>query len=288
MSTKTHKYALLVAGSWFCSIAACNTDGVFMRDRPPKGAIAGAPGEARGLDTSSKAGLSVVERREVDLVESVLTHRAEYHRGLEELRDYYRAHGYANKQSWAEFELEGARKVKAFRYVIDSEIPSDKLRPTDQITEADVLYQKGLDLMRKGGRGLPGLYSEKTMIQASDVFRRLVELYPSSDKIDDAAFFLGEIHKEYLPQQEPIAVKWYERAWVWDPATPHPARFQAAVVYDFRLHDRDRALELYRAVLHDETFNGSNVRFSTRRIDELVRDRGQVTAQVTQKPSENP
>lgn len=127
--------------------------------------------------------------------------------------------------------------------------------------------------MRKGGHGgLPALYREGPMVEAVGVFRELIEQHPGSDKIDDAAFMLGEIHKEYLKNQELIAVQWYERSFTWDPATPHPARFQAAVVYDYRLHDRDRALELYRRVLQEETSRRSNVDFATRRIEQLTKE----------------
>ena len=38
------------------------------------------------------------------------------------------------------------------------------------------------------------------------------------------------------------------------------------------LHDRDRALELYQAVVREETDIKSNVRFATRRIHELTTD----------------
>jgi len=217
----------------------------------------------------------------VDLVENVLSHRAQYNQGLEELREYYREHGYATKQSWADFELKGLRRVKAFRYLIDAEIPSDELRATEQVPEADALYDQGRALMRKGGYGVPIFYRERSMIKAADVFRQLVEQYPNSDKIDDAAFFLGEIHREYLPDQEAIAVIWYERAWTWDPHTPHPARFQAAVIYDNRLHDRDRALELYQNVLKYETFDRSNEHYASLRIRQLITEPLSATAQVT-------
>jgi tetratricopeptide (TPR) repeat protein len=255
-------------------------DPAFGERRPPKGPIASAK-DPMGKGLPSGATLAVVENQEVDLVENVLNHRAQYHQGLEELRDYYLAHGYASKQSWADFELAGLRKVKSFRYLIDAEIPSDQLRPTEKVPEADALYERGRSLLRKGGSGIPIFYREKTMIEAADAFQQLVEQYPNSDKIDDAAFFLGEIHKEYLPNQEQIAVKWYERAWTWDPQTPHAARFQAAVVYDYRLHDRDRALELYQSVLKNETGDQTNVRFATRRIHELTTARQTATAQVT-------
>ncbi len=273
-----------VAGGllWVC-VPACNVDPAFPQQKPPKhGPTVLAKPTGPGISPS--ANLAVVERQEVDLVENVLTHRNQYHQGLQELRDYYRERGYAFKQSWADFELEGLQKVKAFRYIVDAEIPADNLRPTDQIPEADALYEQGLELLRKGGRGIPMFYAEKTMIEAAGIFQQLIERYPSSDKIDDAAFFLGEIHKEYLPDQELIAVKWYERAWTWDPQTPHAARFQAAVVYDYRLHDRDRALELYQSVLKNETAEQSNVRFSTRRINQLTSERRTDTTQVLSTP----
>lgn len=276
-----HKTMMMVVGGALLACApACNMDPAFAERRPPKGSLASAA-DPTSVGLQPGAELGIVERHEVDLVENVLAHRAQYHQGLEELRDYYREHGYAAKQSWADFELAGLRKVKAFRYLIDAEVPSDQFRPTDQVPKADALYEQGRKLMRKGGRGIPIFYREKSMIEAADAFQQLVEKYPNSDKIDDAAFFLGEIHKEYLPNQEPIAVKWYERAWTWDPQTPHAARFQAAVVYDYRLHDRDRALELYQSVLKNEADNSTNVRFATRRIHQLTTERRTATAQAS-------
>ena len=113
-------------------------------------------------------------------------------------------------------------------------------------------------------------YGLRNLETVREMCTLIVEEYPTSDKIDDAAFYCGEIHKEYLPGQETLAVRWYERAWNWNPDTPFPARFQAAVVFDYRLHDRDRALELYHGVVEHETDHKSNVRFASRRIHELT------------------
>lgn len=228
------------------------------------GAAARLARDTGGIDI----GITNVE--EVDLVESLVSHRDQYHRLLRQLHDYYKSRGYIAKERWAAFELQGLRDVQTFRYLMDAEVPSDLLRPVDCIAEADALFEEALDLMRRGGHNVPGIYRRDRMIEAARKFRQLITQYPSSDKIDDAAFFCGEIHKEYLPGQELIAVKWYERAFEWNPETPHPARFQAAVVYDYRLHDRDRALELYHAALKSEAGDASNVRFATRRIRELT------------------
>ncbi len=247
-------------------LSACNVDWV-PTDRqalkqPPKTA---RPTIRGGTD------LSVVQRREVDLVESVLSHRAAYERDLAELEAYYAERGHAQKRSWAAYELADSAKVRRFRYLIDAEIPSDALRASESIPEADALFEEAMSLMQQGGHKVPLFYRKKAMLRAAQAFRTLIEKFPSSDKIDDAAFFSGDIHKEYLSGQESLAVKWYERAWAWDPNTPHPARFQAAIVYDYRLHDRDRALELYQQVITQEAdVDRSNVRFATRRIAELI------------------
>jgi len=271
MTPRLSKARLVTSFSFALTLvgAGCNTDPLYRDPQAPRGPVMSAAETVRpGLEAN--VGLSVVEPQEVDLVEALLTHRSDYYRTLEALRDYYREHGYVTKQAWADYELAGLGKVKTFRYLIDAEVPSDPLRPVNRIPEADALFDKGLEQMRHGGHGVPIFYRESVMVEAADTFRTLIDQYPASDKVDDAAFFLGEIHKEYLKEQEMIAVKWYERAWTWDPHTPHPARFQAAVVCDYRLHDRDRALELYKSVLQDETADLTNVRFSTRRIEELT------------------
>jgi hypothetical protein len=94
--------------------------------------------------------------------------------------------------------------------------------------------------------------------------------------VDDCAFYCGEIYKEYLRDDDPdneLAVRYYKWAFALDPQTPHNARFQCAIVHDFRRHDRVRALELYHQVLDTEE-NGSlsNMRFAATRIEQLTDD----------------
>lgn len=243
----------------------CNVDGGWGRFAAPQGPVVSIERSPANLDDTPG------DVQEVDLVESVLAHRAEYQQNLRKLHAYYLSRGYATKAEWAAFELKGFKRVKQFRYMLETEVPQQSLKPTERVPEADALYDKGLDLMRRGGHGVPGFFHEGRMVEAAVALRELVEEHPSSDKIADAAFFLGEIHKEYLKGQEEIALQWYERAWTWDPNTPHPARFQAAVVCDYRLHDRDHALELYQSVIENKTGSKSNVRWAIRRIHELTR-----------------
>ena len=249
------------------AITGCNIDNAWSQENRPNTPLLVRETNDGGVD------ISLVDTREVDLVEAVLAHRSAYEENLAALGSYYSNKGYASKAEWAEFELKGLKRVQSFRYLMDSEVPSAQLSPVERIPAADALYEQAIGKMTTGGHGMPALYREGDMIEAAKLFRQVIERYPSSDKIDDAAFFLGEIHKEYLKGQEQIAVNWYERAWTWDPATPYPARFQAAVVYDYRLHDRRRALELYQSVVERETDIQSNVRWASRRIHELTTDK---------------
>lgn len=280
-----------VRSGWFAvavvsvSLCGCQTDSLFDTKRKDTGPTTRIDAPA-GVDLPN---ISVVGQREVDLVEEMATHRAMYHRTLTLLRNYYREKGYEQKAKWAEYELAELNKVKPFKYIMAAEIPAESLRPTDSVAEADVLYDKGLELMKQGGHGVPIFFRESTMKDALKTFIELVTTYPNSDKIDDAAFYIGEIYKEYFKDQETIAVQWYARALEWNPKTAHPVRFQLAVVYDFRLHDRAKALEYYNQVLEAEpNIDRSNVVFSTRRIHELVKPREGEAVARTAPPSASP
>ena len=90
MRTRLFNAAKMIVGSLLlASVPACNLDPVFTERRPPKGPTASAE-NPRGTGLPPSSALSTAERHVVDLVESVLAHRAQYHQELEELRDYYR------------------------------------------------------------------------------------------------------------------------------------------------------------------------------------------------------
>jgi tetratricopeptide (TPR) repeat protein len=232
----------------------------------------------------------VAERTEVDLVEELIMHRAMYARCLRALVTYYTDRGYIHKANWARNELNDVRQVKPYRYVDDAQVPAEDLRPTESILEADKVYEEGLQLMEKGGHGVPALYNQQTMKLALSKFKQLISQYPNSDKIDEAAFMIGEIHKEYFENQDDtIALKWYQRALDWNPSLSYPARFQMAVVYDYRLHEREKALEMYQQVVENEQFNKSNLEFAKIRIGQLTKEktrRSPAEEGTDQKPEE--
>lgn len=266
------RLSLVVALASLVLLGGCNVDGMWggsqahATDDYSREELLAPPASSHTFD------LNVANAREADLVEAVVQNRNEYHAALHRLRAYYAREGDGTKLTWADAEIAGLQKVQPFRYILEAEVAERDLRPTESIPGANSMFEHGRSLMREGGGNVPVFFRQDKMVAAARTFRELIQRYPTSDKIDDAAFYLGEIHKEYFKDQEPIAVRWYERAIEWNPQIPHPARFQAAVVYDFRLHDRDRALELYRQVVERETQDRTNVDFATRRIGQLSQD----------------
>ncbi len=224
--------------------------------------------------------IPVADRSEVDLVEELILHRNMYARFLNALGSYYMEKGPEYKVNWVREEQRQLRRVKPYPYIMEASVPPPDLRPTDSIAEADKLYQDALALMKKAGHGVPIWYHAGTMKLALAKLKELVDKYPTSDKIDDAAFYIGEIHKEYglgesgLELDNELALKWYQRAIDWDPKTPHPVRFQMAVVLDYRLHERERALAMYQRVLSEEKeLNESNTHWANVRIGQLTREK---------------
>lgn len=238
--------------------------------------------------------IQIANRQEVDLVEELVAHRKLYTRLLNVVCRYYAGKQNYEKLAWAERERNEATYVKPYQYLMDATIPINTLQPTESIAEADALYTEGLNYMRKGGYGRPAFYYSRTMKQAINKLHTLLMEYPNSDKIAETAYWLGYIHKEYfydVAQQvddNEIAVQYFHRAYTWKPSIQLKARFEAAVVYDFRLHDRERALALYQDVIDKENFIKSNVEFSHKRIRALTNTQHQDTAGEPERVVKSP
>lgn len=263
-----------ITGLSLALLVGCKTDGLSDSSsiREAENAPVTRLEAPEGIDLPN---ISTVNRTEVDLVEEMIRHRAMYARHLRVLVRFYSEHGNEEKANWARRELRDLQRVKPYQYLDDAIVPVSTLRPVESIAEADRLYEEGMTLMKKGGHGVPGLYNQETMKLALAKLKELVDRFPTSDKIDDAAFYIGEIHKEYFEELDnTIAVRWYKRAIEWNPQLPHPARFQMAVAYDYRMHDREQALYWYQQVLeHEADIERSNTMFANNRIRELTSER---------------
>ncbi len=214
-------------------------------------------------------GADMQRTTEVQLVEQMGRYRISYQKQLELMVEFYESQGNALKASWARQELAHLKAGPQRPFLVIAEIAGPELRAANAIADADLLYNQGLQLMRegRGGLGMLGV-NKKTLYQAIDKFNELITNYPSSDKIDDAAFQIAEINHHYLSDY-PTALLYYQRVWQWDPQTPLPPRFQAARIYDEQYHDRNQAINYYRLAINLESNYPDNVETAKNRIEVL-------------------
>jgi len=213
-----------------------------------------------------------------DKVEELMETRERYLGQLRDLERLYLQAGDSGKAGWARRQRAMTEAVEVYPYLTAA--PAEhraEVSPQESIPEADAVYNKALAIHNQVKLiPLAGALSsnKKKAKESLDLFKQVLNKYPTSDKVDDCAFYCGEIYKEYLREDDPddeLSVRYYQWAAALDAKTPHPARFQCAVVYDFRRHDRARAIELYNQVLEtEENGNNSNQRFSASRIEQLT------------------
>lgn len=209
---------------------------------------------------------------EVDLVEKLQQVRADYQRLLELLRQWYLDNGYFEKARWARRELDDLKHIRTYPYLVVIEaMASPANAASKQVVEADQLYEQA-EKLRKEGAPMPLVNDMTKLKDALALYKRIVYEYPQSTKSPDAAFYAGEISKEYLNDNSQ-AIEYYRLALRLNPNIDKPVRFQMAVIYDYRQHDRANALKMYQKVLTEESeINKSNARWASERIKQLLHE----------------
>jgi tetratricopeptide (TPR) repeat protein len=203
---------------------------------------------------------------QIDLVEQMTTHRQAYRRDLQALIQHYDAKGNHEKVMWAKTELDALDRIPMYRY-IDTIVMPTNLKAMERIPAADELYAEAAKIDREAG-ALPVLKNEEVLRGALGKYSDLIRKYPTSDKIDDAAYRIGFI-QDYFKDYT-LALASYQKAYQWDPATPYPARFRAANILDRRLHRRAEAVELYQeAIIKEASFSEYRIP-AERRVKELT------------------
>jgi tetratricopeptide (TPR) repeat protein len=216
------------------------------------------------------AGENIADADERVLVEYVLGARRKYNEAAANLINMYVAAGNNYKAERIRNVLARVDPMHQYKFIMSAEIPSPDLRPTESIAQANKMFDEACGLFQSGKGIIPMFTTSYEQERKScQLFKQIIDDYPHSDKIALCAYYIGEISKEYF-NRNVDAVKWYERAWTWDPTIPRPARFQAASVYDYRLMNREKALECYRAAIQHEQFNRSNMDWAHERIKQLA------------------
>lgn len=225
----------------------------------------------------------VPDATEVDYVENLASTRDAYRRALIGLLDYYRSVGNATKLQWAQTELKTFDQMVHYRYIQPAEWMPAQRMATDSIEDADSLYRKAKELYNESG-GMIIVASRAKLQQALNLFNELIQDYPTSDKIDDAAWRAAKIY-EYLKNYE-LAAVYFQRTFQWNEMTPYPARFRAAKLLDEKLRMKTEALTLYRLAVQNESRYVENTEFAKERITELSEPEYEIEAVPEEAPAE--
>lgn len=222
---------------------------------------------ASQLIPSKMKSASIVEGKEADIVEQISINRQAYRQGLESLIRYYKRTGNSMKVGWAKNELKKLDNMPQYNYIIEAIIAGPSLRASDSIAEAELMYLEAASAERKSKKF--GIFTDADELRgALDKYNQLIKRYPSSDRIDDAAYRAAAIF-EYFKDYT-IAVLYYQRTYQWDSDTVHPARFKAAYILDRHLRRRAEALEIYREAVKEGGLSENYREFAEDRINELT------------------
>ena len=215
---------------------------------------------------------------EVALAEEVMAKRMAYRKELEKIQSFYEQVGNQLKLEWVQKELKWLNAAPRYSYLLQAEVAGDTLVATVEIPRATILYNEGVELYDKAYLS-PVLFgppksvlfgaSKKKLRLALNKFNQLIRDYPTSNKIDDAAYMCGKIHEYHKDYS--IAVLYYKRCFQWNPDTSYAPRYKAARLLDYQLRQRDEALKLYRESLLKEVASHENYRDEIQtRIDTLA------------------
>ena len=203
---------------------------------------------------------------DVELVERAITARKEYEASLKKLREHYDRTGDKLRMKWAEDELMGFHMLFKPSYNLDvQDVPPPGLEAKVNIREANDLYKSAMEYK---GKGL-GSDFVLNMRRAELLLREVLEKYPSSDKIGDVAYQLGEIYESRAYKQYDRAARYYERSFQWIKGSRTDARLRAAILHDKQLNERSKAITLYRDVVEHDT-DAERIKYAEKRLAELT------------------
>lgn len=204
---------------------------------------------------------------ESDLVEQVAVSRQAYRNALQFLSQYYSKSGNNMKLVWVQRELTAMDKMPQYKYIVEAGLAGAELRAIASIPEADQLYHQA-QMLEKKAKGFIIFPDSDLLRLALDKYNELIRKYPTSDKIDDAAYKAAGIYEHF--KDFSIAVLYFQRAYQWDAYTPNPARFRAAFILDQKLRRRADALDIYREAVKQESGYESWAEYAEKRIRQLT------------------
>lgn len=197
-------------------------------------------------------------------VKAVVEARKAYQDSLHKLHELYSRNGDREKLRWVEEELKGFHLASKPAYRLD-DVPPATLTARENIKEANEMFRNALQFKDRGF-GTEYILNQR---RAEILLLDLLAKYPTSDKIAETAYELGDLYEGRAYRQYLRAAMYYERSSQWRKGGRSDARMRAAKLYDKQINDRSKALEMYREVIAHDT-DAERIKEAERRLAELT------------------
>lgn len=192
---------------------------------------------------SAKLSIGDIKSKEEGLIKRVEISRENYKNTLSELARFYLSIGDQLRFKKASIELNGVNEIPQPSY----DIPTDETKSAlpygreQSIEEADILFYDANSYRTF----IESFNRKKSLTLAIKRYERLIEKYPTSDKVSDAAYFIAEIYSGALFGAYEDAAAYYVKCYELNPATSRPALYKAARMYDYWLKNPGKAIQYY-------------------------------------------
>ena len=141
-------------------------------------------------------------------VERVLAARKEYQASLVALYQHYDKSGDRGRMKWVEEELKTFHMMNKPSYRLDiSDVPPATLEAKTNIKEANLLYVDAMKYKDKGS-GSDYILNQR---RAEILLQEILQKYPTSDKIADVGYQLGDLYESRAFKQYNRAAAYFER-----------------------------------------------------------------------------
>ena len=221
---------------------------------------------AIGADTPPKAAPAKGGGTDAELVEKVIAARRDYQQSLIALYDHYAKTGDRERAKWVEDELKAYHLAWKPSYRLDIlDVPAANLEAKTNIKEANDLFKMAMDYKNKGSGTEYILNQRRAEVLLQDILHK----HPTSDKIADVAYELGDLYESRAYKQYDRAAAYFERAFQYRKGSRTDSRLRAARLYDRNLNERTKAIELYREVISHDT-EPTRIKEAEKRLAELT------------------
>ena len=208
-------------------------------------------------------------QNDTELVERLLASRKEYQSSLIALYEHYAKAGDREHAKWVEEELKSYHLLPKPSYRLDiQDVPPATLEAKINVKEANDLYREAMEYKGRG-IGTDFLLNQK---RSELLLQQILSKYPTSDKIADVAYALGELYSNRPFRQYDRAAAYYHRSYQWRRGGPTDALLRAAKLYDKELNERAKAIDMYREEIAHDT-DPTRIREAERRLAELSGNR---------------